>query len=62
MALRNIEVKAEGKKAVLTVDLSKEIGPSASGKTTVIATTSGAHEIAPGIIANITIYKKAAKA
>jgi hypothetical protein len=56
----NVEVKVDGKKAIFTVDLSKSLGPSKSGKTTVIGTTSGAMEIAPGVMVNLTVYKKGA--
>jgi hypothetical protein len=39
--MQNIEVKVEGNKLVLTVDLTKEIGPSSSGKTTLLASSEG---------------------
>jgi hypothetical protein len=39
--MENIELKIEGTKLILTVDLSKEIGPSSSGKNTLIASTEG---------------------
>ena len=61
MANRGVAVKVEGKKVVFTVDLTKGFGPSASGKTIIVATTGGAEEIAPGIFANITIYSKVGK-
>jgi hypothetical protein len=35
--MENIELKVEGSKLILIVDLTKEIGPSSSGKTTLIA-------------------------
>ena len=37
----NIETKLTGKKFIITVDLSKEQGPSASGKSMVLASTQG---------------------
>ncbi len=39
--MKNIEMKVTGKKLVITIDLSKSFGTSASGKTEIIATTSG---------------------
>jgi hypothetical protein len=37
----NVETKLSGKKFIITVDLSKEQGPSASGKSMVLATSQG---------------------
>ena len=39
--MENIEMKVEGTKLILVVDLTKEIGPSSSGKNTLIASTEG---------------------
>jgi len=39
--MKNVEMKVEGNILTLTVDLTKEFGPSASGKTIIIATTEG---------------------
>jgi ABC-type lipoprotein export system ATPase subunit len=39
--MQNIEMKVEGNKLVLTIDLTKEIGPSSSGKTTLLASSEG---------------------
>jgi hypothetical protein len=39
--MENVEVKVEGNVMVVRVDLSKRLGPSASGKTIMVATTSG---------------------
>lgn len=38
---KNIEFKVEGKKLTLVIDLDKEQGLSGSGKSTIVATTSG---------------------
>jgi hypothetical protein len=40
-AMKNVEMKLEGNILILKVDLSKEFGPSSSGKTTIIASTEG---------------------
>ena len=37
----NIQIEVQDNKAVITIDLSKEFGPSKSGKTIVVATTRG---------------------
>jgi hypothetical protein len=39
--MENIEMKVEGSKLILIVDLTVEIGPSSSGKNTLIASTEG---------------------
>jgi hypothetical protein len=39
--VKNVELRVEGTMLTITVDLSKEFGPSASGKTIIIASTEG---------------------
>ena len=39
--MKNVEMKIEGTILTIKVDLSKEFGPSASGKTTIVASTEG---------------------
>jgi len=39
--MKNVEMKVDGNILTITVDLSKEFGPSSSGKTTIIASTEG---------------------
>jgi len=39
--MKNVAMKKQGNTLTITVDLSKEQGRSASGKTMIIATTSG---------------------
>lgn len=39
--MKNVEMSVSGNILTITVDLSKEFGPSASGKTTIIASTEG---------------------
>ena len=57
--MKNVEMKVEGNLMTITVDLSKDFGPSSSGKTTIIATTEGNVTI-PGREEKIglNIYKK----
>ena len=37
----NIQIEVKDNKAIITIDLSKDFGPSKSGKTIVVATTRG---------------------
>lgn len=39
--MKNVDLSVEGNILTITVDLSKEFGPSSSGKTTIVATTEG---------------------
>ncbi len=39
--MKNVEMSLEGNILTIKVDLSKEFGPSSSGKTTIIASTEG---------------------
>jgi hypothetical protein len=39
--MKNVELMVEGMTLTIKVDLSKEFGPSSSGKTILIATTEG---------------------
>jgi len=39
--MKNVEIKVEGNILTIKVDLTKEFGPSSSGKTIIIASTEG---------------------
>ena len=39
--MKNVDMHVEGNILTIKVDLSQEFGPSASGKTTIIASTEG---------------------
>ena len=57
--MQNVDMKIEGSKLVITVDLSKDYGPSKSGKTIIIATTGGNVSL-PGneaVKVGLNIYK-----
>lgn len=52
--MKNVDIKVEGNTLIIRVDLSKEFGPSASGKTTIVASTEGNvavpdHEVKVGL-------------
>jgi len=58
--MKNVEMSLEGNILTIKVDLSKEFGPSASGKTIIIASTGGnvtipGHEEAK---VGLNIYRK----
>ena len=56
--MKNIKVETAGTILTLIIDLSKSQGPSKSGKSITIATTSGNKEIVPGIYMGVNVYKK----
>ena len=58
--MKNIEMKTEGNILTIKVDLTKEFGPSSSGKTIIIASTEGnvAIEGHEEIKVGLNIYKK----
>jgi hypothetical protein len=39
--MKNVEMKVEGDRLTITVDLSREFGPSSSGRTIIVASTEG---------------------
>ena len=60
--MKNVEMTVEGDILTIKVDLTKEFGPSASGKTIIIATTEGNVSI-PGYEdakVGLNVYKKKA--
>ena len=54
MSQQNIDMKVDGDKLVITVDLKKRLGPSKSGKTQMIATTAGSVKL-NGKHANVSV-------
>jgi hypothetical protein len=58
--MRNVVVSREGDTLVLKVDLTKTLGPSRSGKTTVVAGTEGNVRV-PGdkdVKVGLNVYRK----
>ncbi|MDO8723902.1 MAG: hypothetical protein Q7J31_16995 [Syntrophales bacterium] len=58
--MKNIEMKLEGNILTMKVDLTKEFGPSSSGKTIIIASSEGnvavdGHE---EVKVGLNVYKK----
>jgi hypothetical protein len=58
--MKNVEIETKGDILTIKVDLSKDFGRSASGKTIIIASTEGNKEIkgGNGAIIGLNIYKK----
>ncbi len=61
--MKNVEIKAEHGKLIITVDLAKELGPSASGKSMIIATTEGNVDVpgVPDTKIGLNVYRKKGK-
>jgi uncharacterized OB-fold protein len=57
--LKNVELSVNGKILTITVDLTKEFGPSSSGKTIIIASTEGNIPL-PGRaeVVGLNVYRK----
>jgi hypothetical protein len=60
MEEKNVDMKVEKGVLVIRVDLSKDFGPSASGKTTIVGTTGGGVDTGGGVKVNLTVYRKKA--
>ena len=57
--MKNADLKLTGDKLTITVDLAKDFGPSNSGKTIIIATSSGNKPIEDtGAVIGLNIYRK----
>jgi hypothetical protein len=58
--MKNVEMKMEDNILIIKVDLTKEFGPSASGKTIIIASTEGNISIPDKekIKIGLNVYKK----
>jgi len=58
--MKNVKIDLNGNTLTVTVDISKEFGPSSSGKTIIIASTEGNQPI-PGredVKIGLNVYKK----
>jgi len=56
--MKNVEMTVAGNVLTITVDLSKTYGPSASGKTTIIASTEGNQALEGGAVLGLNVYKR----
>lgn len=57
--MQNITMKRDGDRLLIEIDLSKDFGPSASGKTVIIASTRGNAAVpdAEGVMIGINCFK-----
>jgi hypothetical protein len=53
--MKNVEISVKGKIMTITVDLSKDQGPSASGKTIIIGTTAGNARVGAGALGDVNV-------
>lgn len=57
--MKNVDIKVNGNILTITVDLTKDFGPSSSGKTIIIASTEGNFPL-PGRpdVVGLNVYRK----
>ncbi|KFN39218.1 hypothetical protein KN63_02750 [Smithella sp. F21] len=56
--MKNVEMKLDGDILTIKVDVTKEFGPSASGKTIIIASTEGNISIPDDVKIGLNVYRK----
>ena len=56
--MHNVTTKIDGKKLVVTIDLTHPGKPSATGKTTLLATTGAGIEVKPGVRLALNLMQK----
>ena len=58
--MKNVEMTVEGSILIIKVDLTKEFGPSSSGKTIIIASTEGNVSVPnrEEVKVGLNVYKK----
>jgi len=62
--MENVTMVRQGTKLIVTIDLTKDLGPSSTGKSLVIATTRG-NAVVPGeqdTFIGVNVYRKASQA
>jgi hypothetical protein len=57
--MKNVEMSVSGTILTITVDLTKEFGPSSSGKTIIIASTEGNYRLPErDEVVGVNVYRK----
>lgn len=58
--LKNVKMTLDGNILTIQVDVTKDYGPSSSGKTNIVATTEGGQSVEglEDVKVNLTVYKK----
>lgn len=54
---KNATIENDGSTLTIVVDLTKQVGPSSSGKSLVIATTAGSIDAGDGIKVGLNVYR-----
>ena len=59
--MKNVAMEVKDNKLIITVDLSKDCGPSSSGKSRIVASTEGNADVPghTGTKIGLNVYKKA---
>lgn len=52
-----VNVEVTKKKVTVTFELDQDFGQSGSGKSTIVASTGGNVEIAPGVMMGLNVYR-----
>lgn len=55
--MKNVTYERVGDKLTITVDLSKDFGPSGTGKTIIIASSAGNEDIGDGVRFGLNVYR-----
>lgn len=59
--MKNVEIETKGTKIIITIDSANEFGPSASGKTIIIASTEGNQPVSVNgkvVTLGLNVYRK----
>jgi hypothetical protein len=56
--MQNVKMTVKGDILTIEVDLSKDLGPSSTGKTRIVASTEGPVIVSGDIKVNMTAFKK----
>jgi hypothetical protein len=56
--MKNVKMSVKDNVLTIVVDLAKTFGPSASGKTTIVASTEGNQQVDGGAVVGLNVYRK----
>jgi hypothetical protein len=56
--MNNVKLNVSGDKLTIEIDLAKDFGPSASGKTIQIASTLGNKQVKDDVYLGLNVYRK----
>lgn len=55
----NVDMRVDGHTLTIVVDLSRDLGPSKSGRSRIIATTAGNLRLPGGAVVGLNVYRSA---